>query len=67
MKLAVRRTNLGDRLCFPEAVQGRLVDVQAAYAHQLQVDGTHRDDAITPSNIRRHGEGQKGARGRLFA
>ncbi|HEX3785853.1 MAG TPA: fumarylacetoacetate hydrolase family protein [Pseudonocardiaceae bacterium] len=46
MKLAVRRTCLGDRLCFPEIVEDRLVDVQAAYAHQLARSGLYRDDAI---------------------
>ena len=49
MKLAVRRTYLGDRLCFPDVLQNRLVDVQAVYAHQLMRGGTHRDDAIERS------------------
>jgi 2-keto-4-pentenoate hydratase/2-oxohepta-3-ene-1,7-dioic acid hydratase in catechol pathway len=46
MKLAVRRTYLGDRLCFAEIVPGQLVDVRAAYAHQLVRSGEHRDDAL---------------------
>jgi hypothetical protein len=46
MKLAVRRTYLGDRLCFAEVVQGRLVDVQGTHAHQLHQAGMCRDDAI---------------------
>jgi 2-keto-4-pentenoate hydratase/2-oxohepta-3-ene-1,7-dioic acid hydratase in catechol pathway len=46
VKLAIRRTYLGDRLCFPDVVPGRLVDVQAAYAWQLDVRGAYRDDAI---------------------
>jgi 2-keto-4-pentenoate hydratase/2-oxohepta-3-ene-1,7-dioic acid hydratase in catechol pathway len=45
MKLAVRRTYLGDRLCFPDISQDRLVDVQAVYAWQLQRAGAHREDA----------------------
>lgn len=49
MKLAVRRTYLGDRLCFPEIVPDRLIDVQAAYAHQLARGGAHREDAIARS------------------
>lgn len=46
MKLAVRRTYLGDRLCFPEIAEDRLVDVQAVYAHQLTRGGADREDAI---------------------
>ncbi|HEY6786426.1 MAG TPA: fumarylacetoacetate hydrolase family protein [Trebonia sp.] len=46
MKLAIRRTYFGDRLCFPDVVPGRLVDVQAAYAWQLEARGAYRDDAI---------------------
>ena len=46
MKLAIRRTYFGDRLCFPEVVPGRLVDVQAAYSWQLDARGAYRDDAI---------------------
>jgi 2-keto-4-pentenoate hydratase/2-oxohepta-3-ene-1,7-dioic acid hydratase in catechol pathway len=49
VKLAIRRTYLGDRLCFPEVIDGRLVDVQAAYARKLETDGNHRDDAIARS------------------
>jgi 2-keto-4-pentenoate hydratase/2-oxohepta-3-ene-1,7-dioic acid hydratase in catechol pathway len=49
VKLAIRRTYLGDRLCFPEVVEGRLVDVQAAYARMLETRGSHRDDAIPRS------------------
>ena len=46
VKLAIRRTYFGDRLCFPDIVPGRLVDVQAAYAWQLDARGAYRDDAI---------------------
>jgi 2-keto-4-pentenoate hydratase/2-oxohepta-3-ene-1,7-dioic acid hydratase in catechol pathway len=46
MKLSVRRTYLGDRLCFPDVAGDRLVDVQAVYAWQLTRTGTHRDDAV---------------------
>jgi 2-keto-4-pentenoate hydratase/2-oxohepta-3-ene-1,7-dioic acid hydratase in catechol pathway len=46
VKLAIRRTYLGDRLCFPDVVPGYLVDVQAAYAWQLDTRGAYRDDAI---------------------
>lgn len=46
VKLAIRRTYFGDRLCFPDVVPGRLVDVQAAYAWQLDARGAYRDDAI---------------------
>jgi 2-keto-4-pentenoate hydratase/2-oxohepta-3-ene-1,7-dioic acid hydratase in catechol pathway len=49
VKLAVRRTYLGDRLCFAEIVPDRLVDVQAAYAHQLEREGACREDAIARS------------------
>jgi len=49
VKLAIRRTYLGDRLCFPDVVEGRLVDVQAAYARMLETRGSHRDDAIPRS------------------
>ncbi|MFC7582784.1 hypothetical protein ACFQYP_02430 [Nonomuraea antimicrobica] len=49
MKLAIRRTYLGDRLCFPDVVGDRLVDVQAAYARMLETRGSHRDDAIPRS------------------
>jgi 2-keto-4-pentenoate hydratase/2-oxohepta-3-ene-1,7-dioic acid hydratase in catechol pathway len=49
VKLAIRRTGFGDRLCFPDLVGGRLVDVQAAYARMLQTHGSHRDDAIPRS------------------
>ncbi|HEY4459792.1 MAG TPA: fumarylacetoacetate hydrolase family protein [Pseudonocardiaceae bacterium] len=49
MKLAVRRTYLGDRLCFPEVVQDRLVDVQAVYAYQLTRGGLDREDAVARS------------------
>jgi len=50
VKIAVRRTYLGDRLCFPEIVQGRLIDIQAVYAHQLATGGVHREDAIARSH-----------------
>lgn len=49
MKLTVRRTYLGDRLCFPDIAWGRLVDVQAVYGWQLERTGIHRDDAISRS------------------
>jgi 2-keto-4-pentenoate hydratase/2-oxohepta-3-ene-1,7-dioic acid hydratase in catechol pathway len=49
VKLAIRRTSFGDRLCFPDVVEGRLVDVQAAYARMLETRGSHRDDAIPRS------------------
>ncbi|MFI9381878.1 fumarylacetoacetate hydrolase family protein [Kutzneria sp. NPDC052558] len=49
MKIAVRRTYLGDRLCFPEIVPGLLVDIQAIHAHQLTAGGAHREDAIARS------------------
>jgi hypothetical protein len=46
VKLAIRRTYFGDRVCFPDVVPGRLVDVQAGYAWQLERRGAYRDDAI---------------------
>ncbi|MFD6517668.1 fumarylacetoacetate hydrolase family protein [Rhodococcus sp. NPDC060176] len=46
MKLATRRTYFGDRLCFPELVNGAVVDVQAAYSSQLMAGGVHREDAV---------------------
>jgi 2-keto-4-pentenoate hydratase/2-oxohepta-3-ene-1,7-dioic acid hydratase in catechol pathway len=49
VKLTIRRTYLGDRLCFPGLVPDRLVDVQAAYACQLEKSGAHREDAIARS------------------
>jgi 2-keto-4-pentenoate hydratase/2-oxohepta-3-ene-1,7-dioic acid hydratase in catechol pathway len=49
VKLTVRRTYLGDRMCFPQIVQDRLIDVQAVYAHQLERGGAHREDAIARS------------------
>ena len=49
MKLAIGRTYFGNRLCFPDISPGRLVDVQAAYAWQLQGQGDCRDDAIARS------------------
>ncbi len=49
MKLAIGRTYFGNRLCFPDVSPGRLVDVQAAYAWQLEGQGDCRDDAITRS------------------
>jgi 2-keto-4-pentenoate hydratase/2-oxohepta-3-ene-1,7-dioic acid hydratase in catechol pathway len=51
MKLAVRRTYLGDRLCFPDVIPHHLVDVQATYARHLEVGGSHRDDAIARSQL----------------
>jgi 2-keto-4-pentenoate hydratase/2-oxohepta-3-ene-1,7-dioic acid hydratase in catechol pathway len=49
VKLAVRRTYLGDRLCFPGIVEDRLVDVQAVHAHQMERGGMCRQDAIARS------------------
>jgi 2-keto-4-pentenoate hydratase/2-oxohepta-3-ene-1,7-dioic acid hydratase in catechol pathway len=49
VKLAVRRTCLGDRLCFAEIVQDRLIDVQGVHAHQLIRGGASREDAIERS------------------
>jgi 2-keto-4-pentenoate hydratase/2-oxohepta-3-ene-1,7-dioic acid hydratase in catechol pathway len=49
VKLASRRTYFGDRLCFPDVIPDRLVDVQGAYALQLERKGAHRDDAIARS------------------
>jgi hypothetical protein len=49
VKLATRPTCLGDRLSFPDVIDGRLVDVQAAYARMLETRGSHRDDAIPRS------------------
>ncbi|HEX4786931.1 MAG TPA: fumarylacetoacetate hydrolase family protein [Actinospica sp.] len=47
MKIAVRRTYYGDRLCFPGVLQDALVDVRAAYARMLvQRGGTDRGDAM---------------------
>jgi 2-keto-4-pentenoate hydratase/2-oxohepta-3-ene-1,7-dioic acid hydratase in catechol pathway len=47
MKIAVRRTYYGDRLCFPGVVPDALVDVRAAYARMLVVhDGLDRGDAV---------------------
>ncbi|HWG25587.1 fumarylacetoacetate hydrolase family protein [Actinospica sp.] len=47
MKIAVRRTYYGDRLCFPGAVPDALVDVRGVYARMLMLrDGLERDDAI---------------------
>jgi 2-keto-4-pentenoate hydratase/2-oxohepta-3-ene-1,7-dioic acid hydratase in catechol pathway len=51
MKLAVRRTYFGDRLCFPDVIPHRFLDVQATYARQLEMGGSHRDDAIARSQI----------------
>jgi hypothetical protein len=49
VKLAIRRTYFGDRLCFSGIIPDRLVDVQAVYAQQLERKGAHRDDAIARS------------------
>lgn len=49
MKLTIRRTYLGDRLCFPDVLPGRLVDVQAVHAWHLEWEGAHRDDAVARS------------------
>src|SRR5207247_1272900 len=46
VKLAVRRTYLGDRLCLADVLADRLVDLHAAYALRLQVGGLHREDAL---------------------
>jgi 2-keto-4-pentenoate hydratase/2-oxohepta-3-ene-1,7-dioic acid hydratase in catechol pathway len=51
VKIVARRTYFGDRLCFPEVIPGRLLDVQAAYARKLEVSGSHRDDAISRSAL----------------
>jgi hypothetical protein len=37
VKLTVRRTYLGDRLCFPGVIPDRHIDDQAAYAQQMVV------------------------------
>jgi hypothetical protein len=49
VKLTVRQTYVGDRLCFPEVIPDRLIDGQAAYAQQLDRSGVHRKDAIARS------------------
>jgi len=46
MKLAVRRSYFGDRLCFPDVVPHAFLDVQAAYARKLEVEGEYREDAV---------------------
>lgn len=51
MKLAVRRTYFGDRLCFPDVIPDRLLDVRAAYARQLVRSGVHREDAVLRSQV----------------
>jgi 2-keto-4-pentenoate hydratase/2-oxohepta-3-ene-1,7-dioic acid hydratase in catechol pathway len=49
VKLAIGRTYFGNRLCFPDVFPRRLVDVQAAYAWQLEGQDADRDDAIARS------------------
>jgi len=47
MKIAVRRTYYGGRLCFPDVVPDALVDVRAVYARMLVLrGGLDRDDAV---------------------
>jgi 2-keto-4-pentenoate hydratase/2-oxohepta-3-ene-1,7-dioic acid hydratase in catechol pathway len=47
MKIAVRRTYFGDRLCFPGLVPHALLDVRAAYARMLVISlGMDREDAL---------------------
>ncbi|MDX6356697.1 MAG: hypothetical protein QOF98_3600 [Streptomyces sp.] len=56
MKLAVRRTYFGDRLCFPDVIPDKLLDVRAAYARQLVQSGTHRDYALLRSQAEIQGD-----------
>ncbi len=46
MKLAVRRTYLGDRLCLAGIVPDRLVDLRGTHAYQLTRTGLDRNEAI---------------------
>jgi len=47
MKIAVRRTYFGDRLCFPGIVPHAQLDVRAAYARMLVIrSGLEREDAV---------------------
>jgi 2-keto-4-pentenoate hydratase/2-oxohepta-3-ene-1,7-dioic acid hydratase in catechol pathway len=47
MKIAVRRTYYGNRLCFAGIVPNALVDMRAAYVRMLEVrDSVDRDDAL---------------------
>jgi 2-keto-4-pentenoate hydratase/2-oxohepta-3-ene-1,7-dioic acid hydratase in catechol pathway len=46
MRLAIRRTYFGDRLCLAGVLAEQLVDLRAAYALRLEVDGAHREDAL---------------------
>jgi len=46
MRLAVRRTYFGDRLCLAGVLAEQLVDLRAVYALRLEVDGAHREDAL---------------------
>jgi 5-oxopent-3-ene-1,2,5-tricarboxylate decarboxylase/2-hydroxyhepta-2,4-diene-1,7-dioate isomerase len=46
VKLAIRRTYLGDRLSLAGVLPDRLVDLHAAYALRLQSGGLHREDAL---------------------
>jgi 2-keto-4-pentenoate hydratase/2-oxohepta-3-ene-1,7-dioic acid hydratase in catechol pathway len=47
MKIAVRRTYYGDRLCFPDPVPGAVVDVRAAHSRMLMVRSSFdREDAL---------------------
>ncbi|MCI3238918.1 fumarylacetoacetate hydrolase family protein [Streptomyces spinosisporus] len=49
MKIASRRTPLGDRLCFADVIPHQLIDLQAAYVRRLESKGVHRDDALARS------------------
>jgi 2-keto-4-pentenoate hydratase/2-oxohepta-3-ene-1,7-dioic acid hydratase in catechol pathway len=46
MKIAVRRTYFGDRLCFPGIVPHALLDLRAAYTRRLVIEGMCRADAV---------------------
>jgi 2-keto-4-pentenoate hydratase/2-oxohepta-3-ene-1,7-dioic acid hydratase in catechol pathway len=46
MKIAVRRTYFGDRLCFPGIVPHALLDLRAAFARRLVLEGVCRADAV---------------------
>jgi hypothetical protein len=46
MKIAVRRTYFGDRLCFPGIVPHAVLDLRAAYRRQLVIEGVCRADAV---------------------
>ncbi|HWG24665.1 fumarylacetoacetate hydrolase family protein [Actinospica sp.] len=46
MKIAVRRTYFGDRLCFPGIVPHALLDLRAAHTRRLVLEGVCRADAV---------------------